>query len=163
MEHIIWSNEFGFIKDIVKGMEQDYPEYSEDQLYDLAYLINDDDLEAEKLNLNKQLDNNLVIFADLGLWYGSRIGYKVLEGSNLNNIFDGTVGDYATWSVKDSEVLCKDIHHDGTNIYTYRVLKPGVTRYEFEEEAYDSIKGAIDRYTEPLGHYIAEIYGWEKE
>ena len=135
MKHIIWSNEPG------------YNGY----------------LEFEEVNLNKPLDNYLVMYGVLDLWDGRRTGYKVLKSvrPNLNGIFHGTVGDFVTYYCEDGEICCDDVHHDGTNHYTYRVLKNDITESEFDESAFDDgLQKAIEQYTEPLGELIADIYGW---
>lgn len=158
-KRIIWTNDID-IEDYRDSYNELYPdmEFTDDTLYDWAYEDNMFQLDCEKSNLDKELGNNLVIIANLGLWYGRRNGWKVLKGTNLNDIFEGTKGDYITWYVEDGEVKCDDIHHDGTNHYTYRVLKDGVDRFEFEEAMYDGED--IDKYTVKLGKYVAEVYGW---
>jgi len=155
---IIWTNDIDFEKDWKDDLLEEYPDASEEELRDLAYEINEDYFNDEKINLNKELHRPIVVFADLGLWYGRRSAYKFLKGTNLNNCLGGTCGDYITWYTEDGELMCKDIHHDGTNYYTYRVLKPDITEYEFEEEYYDN-KNAVEEMTEPLGRYVEEIYG----
>ena len=82
----------------------------------------------------------------------------VRKETNLNDISSETCGDYVTWYVEDGEIKCDDIHHDGTNHYTYRVLKDGISEYEADELLYDGED--IDKFTEKLGHYVDEIYGW---
>ena len=156
---IIWTNDID-IEDWRDDIEANYPdeELTESELWNIANETNEGYLDDEKANLNKELGNNLVIIANLGLWFGRRSAWKVLKGTNLNDIFEGTEGDYITWYVEDGEVKCDDIHHDGTNHYTYRVLKDGVDRFEFEEAMYDCED--IDKYTDKLGKLVGEVYGW---
>ena len=160
MEHIIWTNNID-IKDWEDDIKEQYPDADESKIYEIAYQENELYLDDKKSNLNKKLGNDIVILADLGHWYGRRSAHKFL-GTNLNDIFSYTCGDFVTWYVEDNEVKCKDSHHDGTNYYVYRTLKPGVSKFEFEEEAYGSFKEAVEKYTEPLGHLVKEIYGWEE-
>lgn len=165
MKHTIWTNNLDY-KDWKDDLESQYPDaegYNEDERTRLMYEINDDYLEDEKINLNKELGHNIIVLGDLGLWFGRRTGYKKL-GTNLNSIFSGTCGDYITWYVEGEDVKCDDTHHDGTNHYVYRVLKSDIDQYEFDEYAYEhSIEEAINKFTKPLGHYVAEIYGFKLE
>ena len=160
MKHIIWSTEIDFDKDWKDWMEVDYPDLTEEEKVQLAYELNNEYFEDEKLNLNKELCRPVVMYGTLGLWNGTRSGYKFLKGTNLNEILSGSCGDYVTWYVENGEVKCDDIHHDGTNHYTYRVLKHNADQYDFEEEAYENLNVAVEKYTEPLGSYVSEIYGW---
>ena len=163
-KHIIWTNNPFELTDFENDLKEQYPDADETELYWMMNELNNQYLEDEKLNLEKPLDNNLVMFGELSLWDGTKTGYKVLKSSNLNGIFDGTCGDYITWYVDEGEIKCEDTHHDGTNRYIYRVLKKQYDKWEFEDYCYDNgIKKAVELMTEPLGHYVAEIYGWEKE
>lgn len=167
MQRTIWTNDLDYV-DWQDELEEEYPDsegYNEDDRINTMYEINNSYLEDEEINLNKELSNNIVVIADAGLWNGRRSGYKFI-GTNLNCVLSpsNTCGDLITWYVEDKEVKCKDVHHDGTNYYTYRVLKQNIDKNEFEEAVFDtSIEEATEKYTEPLGHYVAEIYGFELE
>lgn len=156
---IIWTNEIDiedWRDDIMNWHEED--EITEDELYNIAYDTNMMYLDDERANLCKELGNSLVVIGDIGRWNGRAHGWKLLKGTNLNEIFSETVGDYVTWYVEGEEIKCDDIHHDGTNHYTYRVIKNGISDWEFEEMMYEGKD--INEMTEPLGHYVREIYGW---
>lgn len=165
MKHIIWTSDIDY-KNWKDELEEQYPDsegYSEDDRINFMYEVNNDYFDDEKANLNKELGNNIIIVADLGLWDGRRAAHKFV-GTNLNSVFSGMCGDYVTWYVEDGEIKCEDSHHDGTNHYVYRLLKPNISQFEFEEFAYENtMKEAVDKYTEPLGRYVAEIYGWEEK
>ena len=165
MKHTIWTNELDY-KDWKDDLEEQYPDedgYDEDDRMQIMYETNNDYLDDEKANLNKELGRPIVIIANLGLWNGRRAAYKI-TGSNLNDIFSETCGDYVTWYVEDGEVKCDDTHHDGTNHYLYRVLKQEYTKEDFEDYTYDTnIFIAEEMMTEPLGKYVAEIYGFKLE
>lgn len=166
MKHIIWTNYLDY-DDWRTDMEAYYPDeegFTDDDRMRLMYEINDEYLEDEKVNLNKELGRQIVVYANLGLWDGNRIAAKVLKGTNLNNIFSNTCGDFVEWYVEGEDVKCKDSHHDGTNYYTYRVLKKGYSEYDFDELVYDNpITDVVKDMTEPLGHYVAEIYGFKMD
>ena len=162
MKHTIWSNVIN-VEDWKDDIKEQYPDIDENEIYEVAYRENEVYFDDEKANLDKELGNNIVIVADLGLWNGRRAAHKFV-GTNLNSVFSGTCGDYVTWYVEDGEIKCEDSHHDGTNYYVYRLLKPNISQFEFEEFAYENtMKEAVDKYTEPLGRYVAEIYGWEEK
>ena len=159
-KHIIWTSDID-PEDFRESYEELYPdeELTDDMLYDFAYEDNDFQLECEKMNLNKELGQELVMFGTLGLWNGTRTGWKRIKGTNLNDIFQGTCGDYVTWYVdEDGDICCEDIHHDGTNHYKYRAIKSDISDWEFEELLAEG--KPIDELTEKLGHYVADIYGW---
>ncbi len=158
MEHIIWTNDLDY-EDWREDLEAEYPDLTEEQRINLMYEMNDEYFLDEQANLDKELGGQLIVYGTLGLWDGKKPVYKILKETNLNGIMTD-VRNYTTWYVDNEEVKCKEVHHDGTNYFTYRVLKC-IDEYDFEEFVYDhSFKEAIEKYTEPLGHYVSEIYGW---
>lgn len=156
---IIWTNNIDIEdwRDDIKEWYDD-EELTDDEIYEFASRENDENLECERANLNKELGKTIVMFGTLGLWNGTRTGWKLLKGTNLNDIFSGTCGDYVTWYVEDGDIRCEDIHHDGTNHYTYRTIKEDLSDWEFEELLAEG--KPIDELTEKLGHYASEVYGW---
>lgn len=160
MKYNIWTSEPDY-EDWRNDLEEQYPspEFTEEDRIKIMYELNDEYLSDEIENLNLELGNNIVIVADINLWSGKRKGYKII-GTNLNSIFGTRCGDSQEWYIEDSEVKCKDMHHDGTNYYIYRKLKNNTDRFEFEEYTYDHpIDEAVRKYTEPLGKYVEKIYG----
>lgn len=156
---IIWTNNID-IDDWKDDIKADFEghELTESDIWNIASEMNNDYLEDEKMNLNKPLGRDLVIIARLGLWDGPRNGWKHIKGSNLNNVFDGTCGDYVTWYVEDGDICCEDCHHDGTNYYKYRAIRKDLSPWEFDELMAEGKD--VDELTEKLGHYVSEIYGW---
>jgi len=161
MKHIIWTNDLNY-DDWRDDLESEYPELTEEQRINLMYEINNDYFNDEQVNLNKDLKGEIIAYGTLGLWDGTRTGYKIIKERNLNAIMEGHFCDCLTWYVEGEEVKCDDVHHDGTNHYTYRMLT--IDSYDFEEYAWEhTLHEAIEKYTEPLGHYVAEIYGFQLE
>lgn len=160
-DHLIWTNWIDY-DDWKADLEEDYPDedgYDEDKRMNIMYEINDDYLDDEKVNLDKELGQNLVMIGYLSLWDGNRTGWKRLNGTNLNDIFQGTCGDYVTWYVnEDGDICCDDCHHDGTNHYVYRAIKENLSDWEFDELMAEGKN--VDELTDKLGHYVKEIYGW---
>jgi hypothetical protein len=165
MKHIIWSNELNY-EDWQDDLESQYPDeegYDEEDRIRLMHEINDEYLLDEKITLDKELGHNIILVANLGLWNGRRMAYRVV-GTNINDIFTYSCGDYVTWYIEDDEVKCKDVHHDGTNLYTYRVLKSNIDQFEFDEYACEhSTLEAVKKYTKPIGKYVKDIYGLQEE
>lgn len=161
MKHIIWSNELNFEewKDDLAIQYPDEEGYDDDERYRLMEEINDGYYEDEMITLNKEFGRDIIAVANLGLWNGRRLSY-ITVGTNLNSVLTYRCGEYVTWYVDEDEVKCIDKHHDGTNYYTYRLLNEGIGQFEFNEYAYEhSLKEAVEKYTKPIGHYVAEIYG----
>ena len=165
MEYTIWTNDINY-DDWKADMEEQYPAsegYTENDRINFMYEINDEYLNDEMDNLSIDLYSPILVIGELGLWNGRKNGHRFLSGTKLNSIFSSACGDFVTWYVKDGEIKCKDVHHDGTNNYTYRVLKD-INQYEFEEYICEhSFEEAVKKYTAPLGHYVDEIYGVKDE
>lgn len=157
---IIWTNDIDIDewRDDIKEWYGD-DELTDEEIYEYASRENDENFEAEREILNVELGKTIVMIARLGLWFGNRDGYKFVKGSNLNDIFSGTCGDYVTWYIEDGDVKCDDIHHDGTNHYTYRTLKDGISEFEFEELIAEG--KSVDELTDKMGSLVFKAYGRE--
>lgn len=167
-KHIIFqSSLFSNIEDykesydeVLEENEYDEEQFSlEDYFYESINLWFDD----EKMNLNKQLDNNIIALANLGLWNGRAVGYKEL-GSNLNNVMDFFGGDDVEIYFDGKNIRAVAPHHDGRNYILLREIRSDIDEEAFLQKVYD---GKIDinnmkqlgRYTKPLNQ-VKEIYGW---
>ena len=118
------------------------------------------DFDDEVGNLHKELDNRIIIIADLGLWNGRHSGYKVI-GSNLNDImYQSTDGNYKVW-FDGHNIKARDSHHDNCNYYEFREIKSGVNIDILKNKIYNGTftRRDINRYTTSLGKYVKEIYG----
>ena len=170
--HTIWSNEY----DVIESLEKEIMENPEDfgvrykdgdDLWATACEINAEYLGDERANLNIDVGEEIIIIADLGLWDGRHQAYKLLHKTNIADCLTGTCGDYVTWFVDDrGDLMCRDIHHDGTNLYTYRAWKPEIS---YAQRSYFMQKVAIGkatrkditRYTQRIGDRVADVYGWK--
>ena len=173
MENVIWSNEIDVIEQIEKDMlehkgEEGYPlNIDEYNSWAGAVETNNEYLEDERANLNIEVGDEIIIIADLGLWNGRKMAYKLLRKTNIADCLAGTCGDYVTWFVDDrGDLCCRDKHHDGTNMYLYRAWKAGITETQKEnfcEKVYTgkATRKDITKYTRRLGEYIADVYGWK--
>lgn len=163
---IIWSNINLDFEDWKDDLKSEYPNYSEDELISLMYDINNDYLNDERINLNIQFSQPIIVIGDLGLWNGRAHGYKRIESGNIKDCLYSDC-DYAEWYVDKLGDLCgKGVHHDGTNYFLYRVFKPNVSEVQienFQEKLYHgtATRKDITRLTLRLGDAIGKIYGWK--
>lgn len=155
-------------------LEADYPELTEDERMMLMHEINGGYLDDERANLNIQLDQPILIIADLGLWTGRHMGYKEIASGNIRDcLYSDRDIDYSTWYVdRLGDLRCDAIHHDGTNHYLYRTYKDGVRDSQIDllkEKLYRGIatRADITRVTRRLGDDIAKVYGfsipWQRQ
>ena len=163
--HIIWSNDDLDYEDWRDDLEAEYPNLTEDERIALMYEINGDYLDDERMNLNVQLSQPILVIADLGLWHGRRMGYKEIRSGKLCDcLYPDT--DYSTWYVdKLGDLRCDAVHHDGTNHYLYRAYKDGVRESQIDllkEKLYHGIatRADITRVTRRLGDEVAKVYGF---
>ena len=147
-----------------------YPlgELTEDERMALMYEINNRYLDDERVNLNIQLDQPILVIADLGLWNGRRTGYQEISSGNIRDcLYSGRDIEYATWYVdKLGDLRCDAIHHDGTNHLLYRTYKPGARDSQIDllkEKLYygKAVRTDITRITRRLGDEIGKVYGWD--
>ncbi len=165
-EHLIWSNYHLDYEDWKEDLEAEYPDLSDEDRYLKMLEINNDYLDDERLSLNIQLSQPILIIADLGLWDGRRSGYKEIKSGNIKDCLFSNY-DYATWYVdKNGDLRCDVIHHDGINHLLYRVFKDDATedqRYRLEEKIFmgTATRADITRVTRRLGDEIGRVYGWD--
>ena len=161
MKRIIWTSETN-IEDYREFFEeQDIT--SENEQYECLDEMNRIWLEDRRKELDVELEENIVVLADLGLWFGRRDGYKEI-GNNISEALY-TNDDYITWYVDRYDMRGDGAHHDGDNHYLYRVWKNGITDTQKENFLNKWASGKatrkdVTRYTKSLRPYIANVYGW---
>lgn len=95
-KHIIWSNENLDLDDWRDDLLEQYPDADEYELYRLMDETNGEYLNDERVNLNIQLSQPILVIADLGLWNGRRQGYKEIPSGNIRDCLYSQY-DYTTW------------------------------------------------------------------
>ena len=80
-KHIIWSNYDLDYEDWRGDLETEYPELSEDERISLMYEINGHYLDDERMNLDVQLSQPILVVGDLGLWYDIRKSPAATSGT----------------------------------------------------------------------------------
>ena len=164
--HIIWSNYDLNYDDWKYDLEEEYPDLTEEERMKLMHEINDDYLSDERINLDIQLEQPILVIADLGLWNGRRSAYKEIMSGNIRDCLYSSC-DYNTWYVdKLGDLRCDAVHHDGTNHYLYRTYKDGVSDEAKENLKHKLYRGTatrkdITRATRRLGDEISKVYGLE--
>jgi hypothetical protein len=166
MTHIIWSNcnlnEEDWFESYREHCECNDIEFDESKISNYMYETNDMYLDDERINLNKQVDGNILIIADLGLWNGRKQGYKLLNTRNIADILYSDC-DYVEWYGDGKNIKCTAHHHDGTNYYTYRVVREGRNIQNLLDAIYNGeeiTSKKLNYYTKSLHSYVAQIYGW---
>ena len=164
--HIIWSDRNLDLDDWREDLQELYPNLSEDELWKLMIETNASYLEDERMNLNIQMPQEILVIADLGLWNGRRMGYKEIPSGNIKDCLYAEA-DSSEWYVDENGDLRADaVHHDGINHYLYRVYRDSVTENQkdhLKEKIYTGrvTREDIDRITRRLGDEIGKVYGWE--
>lgn len=158
---IIWDNtdvdidKWDFDPDWIEEYKPTDEQKYERMYDDLNFFIDD-----ERINLDIPC-NKILMIADLGLWNGRKQGYKIVDGNVKNILY--TDCDYAKWYADEKDIRGKLIHHDGTNYVLYREIKDMDTIDEFTDMIYNGVEiddELLDKYTNSLRPYVAEIYGW---
>lgn len=75
--HIIWSYLNLDLDDWRESLEELYPDYPEDELYDIMVKSNAENLYDERVNLDIQLSQPIIVIGDLGRWNGRVSGYSL--------------------------------------------------------------------------------------
>lgn len=167
-KNIIWQDAIYYSLESFFGdeLEELQKQCAEDELYLLMDFLNHENLDDERINLDIQLNNPILAIADLGLWDGTRMGYKEIKSGNIQDCLYSNE-EYVTWYVdKRGDLACTEAHHDGVNHIIYRVFKDDATetqRENLKRKIYlnTATRKDITRVTRRLGDEIAKVYGWE--
>lgn len=116
----------------------------------------DPNIENIKQRLDLELGNRVVVKGTVDRAMEYFKGFKVLETTNLNGIFQETQGE-TTWYLENGDIKCFDQLNDGTARFVYRVLKDNVEEETFLKAAAKSIDDAIEELTWSLGGMVADI------
>lgn len=161
---MIWSSDYN-VDDFAEWLDEEHPEANEYEREELACELNSSYLGDEQMNLDDIVaPNGIIVIASLGLWDGRRPGCKEIKSGKVSDClhlrYDG--GEFYC----DKYNFCGvEYHHDGTNSYTYRAWKDGLSDRQKENFMDKILKGTvmscdISRYTRSLRPEIAKVYGW---
>lgn len=167
-KRVLWSSEIDF--DAWRDdYREDYLDATDDEIDEMINDQNYDDLVYEREILNINLPEPIIVIADLGLWNGRRTGYREIPG-NIAKCLDvyGSSSYESTWYLDDrNDLVCDDMHHDGTNHYLYRTWKKTATQQQRANLISKIVTGEtitrrdITRLTERLGDAICAAHGWD--
>lgn len=168
-ERVIWSSlidvdKWDFDREELEecGMLDADEELTDSKKYDIAYEINMLYLDDERANLNIELNNPILVIADLGLWNGRRSGYKIIHSGNIKDILHSN-DDYIKWYSDGYNIKGVGYHHDGKNYYEYREIKDMDKIDVLLNKIYNQKKvtrADINRYTRSIERHVRELYGW---
>lgn len=172
--HIIWSNYNlnleDWIDDIKESLDEcgvDYSEWDENKFYEEMVEVNDLYFEDEKCNLNLPTEGRIIEIADVGLWDGRRVGYKLLNEHNIRACLNFKRGcEYGEWWVDSHNNLrSSQTHHDATHYILYREVKPEISSDQLDNFCWKLYRGKatskdITKYTRAIGKQVRNVYGW---
>ena len=170
--HHIWQNYDLDLEDWKEGLLENRElnelptDVDDDTLTEEMYELNANYLDDERMNLNIYTQGRIVCIADIGLWNGRRLGYK-LYGHNIGECleFFGSC-DYADFYVDRYDFRCKQTHHDASTYAVFRELKPNLSSDQVNNFLWEIYQGKvtqkdITRYTNSLKERIKKVYGWK--
>lgn len=166
-KRIIWSNidlnehewidsynEFCEINEINPGNEND--------LYNYMINTNAEYLFDERINLDKIVDGEILVIANIGTWQGRKHGYKIIKSANIKDIlYDNS--DFIEWYSDGYNIKATAHHHDGTNHYLYRIIRNNRNIDKLLDSIYNGkniTNSKLNYYTKSLYKDVANIYGW---
>ena len=155
-ERIIWSN-----FDYDEWLESVKDELPKEEINERRFNEDCDIwLGDERMNLDVKIDGVIVGFAILGLWDGKHQGCKIFD-NNIKDILKSR-DDFVKWYCDRYNVRGKGTHHDGTNLYLYRIAKNEKAARKLERLIIDEKinEETFMRRTKSLRPFVAKIYGW---
>lgn len=103
-------------------------------------------------------DRPIVVIADLDRWCGHKLASTEFSYSLIPLLTEGNF-DHNVLYLEGDDVYKTAAHHDGTNKYLYREMKPDCKYEDFIADLSDFDDWeAIHKYTNPIGKYIKRIY-----
>lgn len=153
-------------KDFIEEERLECPgKYDDDnEMYDHIIDINGYYLEDERMNLNIQLSNPIIVIANLGLWNGRHTAYKIINSGNIKDILYSEMED-AHWYCDGYNICCDAYHHDGVNHYIYREIQNPENIQKFLDMIYygKDFKSVLNYYTRSIASDVVKAYGFAKE
>ena len=167
MKKMIFTNDYWgletnmIIEDYCECNDVDINELSDSEKDDIIYSDIESWYDAEKMNLDIQLDDDIIAIADLGLWNGRVSGYKLLS-NNLNEVLN-VHGDTIEIYAENRNIRARASHHDGTNYILFRKIRNDRDIDKLLDRIYEGkpiSSSLLNYYTESLYPEIKEVYGW---
>ena len=166
--HIIWSDINIDFASWTEGLRAEYPQLSEDALYEKAINLNNNELKDVRSKLDIKLDQPIIMISNIAVGDSRTLSYNLLNSGNIKDCFYGyrTSVEKSEWFLDiNGDLRHIEIHGNGKDYNLYRVFKENISRSEiddFREKIYTCqvTRKDIDKVTDRLGDKIAEVYGW---
>lgn len=173
-KHIIWSNYNLNLEDWIDDLKEmlteegvDCSDWEDSKFLDMINEVNNNYFDDERCNLNIPTEGRIIEIADVGLWDGRRVGYKLLNEHNIRACLNLKRGcEYGEWWVDSHNNLrSSQTHHDATHYILYREVKPEISSDQLDNFCWKLYKGKatskdITKYTRSLGKRVKDVYGW---
>lgn len=150
-------------KCMIEHSDYDDEGISDEDVWNRIYNEIDWSYEDQLCILNVKTEGNIIAIANMGLWHGRRLGYKILDKNNLKEVLCCGNEDYNHLYYDGFNVYKKAIHHDGTNLIMFREVRPDVNIEKLCDKIYNNEEisnATLNRYTRSLRRYVKNIYGW---
>jgi len=150
-------------EDAINYYKNEYGETDEQQILEMIYTDNNQDLEDERINLNQQINGKILVIADIGRWNGRFNGYKIID-NNLKEILSNFGNDEIVIFSDGKNIRAEGYNHDGRSYYLFREIKDGVNIDKLLNDIYDNkeiTNARLSYYTKSLVPYVNNIYGWK--
>lgn len=158
-----WREDYQVCKEL---SDEEMEDVSDSDIYEWACDCNSMYLDDERINLDVNVGDEILVFGDIGRWNGQFSGYKVIKSGNIKDCLYDEDCVYCNWYCDEEDMRFDGVHHDGRNHYLYRTWADGVTeddKEEFLDSVYvcgDISDEELKKYTKSLRPYVAEVYGW---
>ena len=170
--HHIWQNYDLDLEDWKEGLLENREinglptDVDDDTLREEMYELNNNYLDDEQMNLDIKTEGRIVCIADIGLWNGRRLGYKLYDHNIGECLTFFSDCDYADFYVDRYDFRCKQTHHDASTYAVFRELKPNLSSDQVDNFLWKIYNGKatqkdITRYTNSLKERIKKVYGWK--
>ena len=170
--HHIWQNYDLNLEDWKEGLLENREinglptDVDDDTLREEMYELNANYLDDERMNLNIKTEGRIVCIADIGLWNGRRLGYKLYDHNIGECLTFFSDCDYADFYVDRYDFRCKQTNHDASTYAVFRELKPNLSSDQVDNFLWKIYNGKatqkdITRYTNSLKERIKKVYGWK--
>ena len=171
VENMFWNcNEDGTItvtdnynKEVTLTREEYSNSLTDEKIYDECYFMDSTWFDAEKSELKRVSEGEIVAIADVGRWNGTFSGYKTLK--SLEETLYSSCDYEELYVDSNGDIRKSESHHDGNNSILYRYWKDGLTddqKENFLSKIYagECTQKDITRYTRKAGIAIANAFGW---
>lgn len=155
---VIWSDAlYSTDEDCARRVNEDPEQFlgmSEDEVRQMSFEAGQEDLDLLKGEMLNAYGASVVVIGTIGRWNGTMQCWKFC--TDIRDAFGALTGDQCTVYLKDGEIRMENVHHDGTDSFMVRRIKPGVDLDDLEDRCTDCVMDA----TESLASAMCSYFGW---